>query len=57
MLPNLLIAIGFLHPFAGDAKRVEYLFEVSEKYTSGLLAGASAKAAGALRTNPKRARS
>lgn len=28
-------------PFASDAKRVEYLFELYEKYTSGLLAGAT----------------
>ena len=26
-------------PFASDAKRVEYLFELYEKYTIGLLAG------------------
>lgn len=28
-------------PFASDAKRVEYLFELYEKYTSGLLAGSA----------------
>ena len=55
MLPGLLIARQVLvkavdkcyrpQPFGdpgsrtGDAKRVEYLFELYEKYTSGLLAG------------------
>ena len=29
--------------FANDAKRVEYLFELYEKYTAGLLAGAGKK--------------
>lgn len=31
-------------PFTSDAKRVEYLFELYEEYTKGLLAGATAKA-------------
>ena len=30
-------------PFASDAKRVEYLFELYEKYTMGLLAGEKPK--------------
>ncbi len=30
-------------PFASDAKRVEYLFELYEKYTAGLLAGEKPK--------------
>jgi len=30
-------------PFERDAKRVEYLFGLYEKYTAGLLAGAKAK--------------
>lgn len=30
-------------PFANDAKRVEYLFELYEKYTAGLLAGVKGK--------------
>lgn len=30
-------------PFANDAKRVEYLFELYEKYTAGLLAGEKLK--------------
>ena len=30
-------------PFASDAKRVEYLFELYEKYTKGLLAGEKPK--------------
>lgn len=30
-------------PFANDAKRVEYLFELYEKYTAGLLAGERGK--------------
>lgn len=25
-----------LHPFASDAKRMEYLFELCEKYTQGM---------------------
>lgn len=49
MPPDLLIAHQALdkavdkcyrpQPFASEAKRVEYLFELYEKYTSGLLAG------------------
>jgi hypothetical protein len=30
-------------PFTSDAKRVEYLFEVYEEYTKGLLAGEKRK--------------
>lgn len=43
-------------PFTSDAKRVEYLFELYEEYTKGLLAGASAKAAATRGEKPKRGR-
>jgi hypothetical protein len=40
-------------PFETDAKRVEYLFGLYEKYTAGLLAGAKAKASTGRRKNSK----
>jgi hypothetical protein len=43
-------------PFTTDAKRVEYLFELYEKYTAGLLAGTSAKASAARGEKPKKGR-
>lgn len=53
MLPGLLIARQVLdkavdkcyrpQPFESDAKRVEYLFGLYEKYTSGLLANEKPK--------------
>ena len=43
-------------PFTSDAKRVEYLFELYEEYTRGLLAGASAKDSTARGEKPKRER-
>ncbi len=43
-------------PFTSDAKRVEYLFELYEKYRMGLLAAVSPKASAGRRKkqNPKR---